>query len=211
MQRATVIVQRPFVHGATLPMIRKKPERDFELRRRQGGYLDVDRVVVDHLVPRLDLVQDLAGDVRGLPGFVDLGAGWRSHNVSAGLFGYHCITEQSARYQPRISRAARTRFCGRRRNNVGATQARPESQDCGEHDQGRDQNPESERRTDNSKNMWLLGTRFAPAHTSGTPTVWMSAILPRAEYVDESRLSGGVQSLYPSELAKQRHIARDRF
>src|SRR5271166_1652614 len=56
LQRATVIVKRPLVHGATLPMIRKEPESDFELRRRQGGYLDVDRVVVDHLVPRLDLV-----------------------------------------------------------------------------------------------------------------------------------------------------------
>src|SRR5271168_948284 len=39
----------------------------------------------------------------------------------------------------------------------------------------------------------------------------MSAILPRAENVNESRLSGGEQSLYPSELAKQRHIARARF
>jgi hypothetical protein len=73
------------------------------------------------------------------------------------LFGYHCIAEQTARYQPRISRAASTRLCARRRNSVGATQARLESQDCGEHEQRRNQNPESKRRTDKSKNLWLLG------------------------------------------------------
>src|ERR1700735_3049600 len=191
-------------------MIRKEPESDFELRRRQGGYLDVDRIVVDHLVPRLDLVQDLAGDVRCLPGFVHLGAGRRSHYVGPGLFGYHCITDQTARHQPGICRAACTRLCGRRGNNVGATRARPESQDRGEYDDRRNQNPESERRTYNSKNLWLLGKQSAPAHASGRPTVWMSAILPRAEYVDESRLSGGAYTLYPSELAKQRKWSSDR-
>ena len=60
------------------------------------------------------------GEVRGLPGFVYFGAGWRSHYVGAGLFAYHCVTDQTARYQPRIHRATCTRLCARRRNHVGA-------------------------------------------------------------------------------------------
>ena len=189
-------------------MIRKEPESDFELRRRERGYLNVDRVVVDHLVPRLDLVQDLAGDVRCLPGFVHLGAGRRSHYVRSGLFGDHCIAEQTARYQPGISRAASTRLCARRRNSVGATQARPENQNCGAHEQRRNQNLESKGRTNNSKNMWLLGTRSVPAHPFRTPTVWMSAILPRAEYVDGKQTLGRCLEPIPFRAGKAKEVVQ---
>src|SRR5208283_485394 len=89
LQSATMIVQRPFVHGATLTMIGKQPESRFELRSRQGGHLDMDRVVIDHFVPRLDPVQDLSREVCRLPGLVYLGARRRRHYVLAGLFADH--------------------------------------------------------------------------------------------------------------------------
>src|SRR5208282_2206391 len=43
LQCATVIVQRPLVHRAALPIVRKEPERNFELLSRERGHLDVDR------------------------------------------------------------------------------------------------------------------------------------------------------------------------
>ena len=90
-----MIVQRPLVHGAALPMIGKQPEADFELIGGKGGDLNMDRVVADDFVPRLDLQQNLAGLVLCLPGFVDLDAGRRRHHVKAGLLADHPAADQA--------------------------------------------------------------------------------------------------------------------
>ena len=108
LQGATMIVQRPLVHRATVTMIGEQPEGDFELSGGKSGDLDVDRVVTDHFVPRLDLHQNLAGSIFCLPGFVYLNSGRGRHPISAGLIADHATADQAAANQPSISRTTRT-------------------------------------------------------------------------------------------------------
>jgi len=70
-------------------MIGELPEGDFILMAGQSSHFDVDCVVANNFVPRLELHQHLTSLVFCLPRFVYFDAGRWRYQVTAGLLAKH--------------------------------------------------------------------------------------------------------------------------
>src|ERR1700674_1962804 len=122
-------------------MIGEPPEADFVLMAGQGAHLDVDRVIADGFVPRLDLNQGLAGLALALASFVDLDTSRRRDQTAAGLLSEHRGGQPAARHEPGIGWATGTRRLPRRRQGFRAGFGKPQGYECYEHGQRRNHNP----------------------------------------------------------------------